>query len=71
MELIPLIASLGGLFIAGANVMIFVIIKFNDMAHIQKSLDEIKADTSKIWTKLEDTTERIAKQEGTCKANHN
>ena len=70
METIALIASLSGLFIAGANLMIFCIIKFNDLSHISKDMLEIKKTLGDIWVKLNDTTERIAKLEGKCKANH-
>jgi hypothetical protein len=75
MDTMATIASFGGLFLAGANVMIFCIIKFNDLAHLQKSVEEIKQmikDESnerkevikEVWNRVDSTTERIAKVEG-------
>jgi hypothetical protein len=64
METIALIASLGGLFLAGANVMVFCVIKFNDLKHMQEALDRIEKNQTMIWEKLDKTTERVAKVEG-------
>jgi peptidoglycan hydrolase CwlO-like protein len=63
--------SLGlNVLILTASVAGFIKITQNDLAHVQKSLDKIDSDLSKIGTKLENTTERIASIEGKCKANH-
>jgi len=70
MELISMLASFGGLFLAGANVAIFCVVKFNDLAHLQKSKEEIKAALLSIDKKLDNTAERLSKQEGKCIANH-
>jgi hypothetical protein len=70
MELIYTLASLGGLFLAGANVAIFCVVKFNDLAHLQKSQEEIKTTLLSIDKKLDNTSERLSKQEGKCFANH-
>ena len=67
MELIPLVATLSGLFIAGANCAIFVIIKFNDMKHISDSIAEIKSTLSTIDKKLDNTSERVSNIEGRLK----
>ncbi len=64
MEVLAVVASCGALFLAGANAAIFCVIKFNDLAHVQKTLEEIKADISKMWTKVDLTAERVAKLEG-------
>jgi len=70
MELISTIASLVSLFIAGVNCAIFVVIKFNDLSHLDKDVNGIKNTLSNIDKKLDNTTERLAKIEGKCKANH-
>ena len=70
MELFTALASFGGLFLAGANVAIFCVVKFNDLSHLQKSQDEIKATLLSIDRKLDNTSERLSKQEGKCAANH-
>ena len=70
MELIATIASLSGLFIAGANCAIFIIIKFNDMKHIADDIKEIKNSISCIDKKLYTDAEKIAKIEGKCIATH-
>ena len=64
MEILAVVASCGALFLAGANVAVFCIIKFNDLAHMQKGIEDIKADMSKIWTKVDSTAERTATIEG-------
>jgi hypothetical protein len=70
METVSIVASLAGLFIAGANCAIFIIIKFNDMKHIADDIKEIKNSISCIDKKLYTDAEKIAKLEGKCKANH-
>jgi hypothetical protein len=67
---LALIASLSGLFIAGANCAIFVIIKFNDIKHISEDIREIKNSISCIDKKLYTNAEKIGEIEGRCKANH-
>jgi len=64
MELISIIASLANLFIAGGTVMIFCIVKFNDLKHIQESLERIERNQTMIWEKLDKTTERVSCVEG-------
>ena len=66
METIALIASFAGVFIAGANLMIFCVIKFNDLKHQEESLKRIEKSVSEIWTKVDNTAERVAKLEGAC-----
>ncbi len=69
-ELIAIISSLTGLFIAGASTAFWAITKFNDMAHIQASLERIEKKQEDIGNKFEQTSERIAKIEGKCLVNH-
>jgi len=70
MEIISIIASLTGLFIAGANCAIFMVIKFNDMRHLSDDIKEIKESLSCIDKKLYTNAEKIGMIEGKCKANH-
>lgn len=70
MDGIALISSLSGLFIAGANCAIFIIIKFNDMRHIADDIKEIKKSIECIDKKLYTNAEKIAELEGRCSANH-
>jgi hypothetical protein len=62
-EYVPLI-------ILGFNVALFLVIKFNDMHHLQLRFDELMKKIDGIDQKLDDTSERIATVEGKCKANH-
>jgi len=64
MELISMLASLSGLFIAGANCAIFIIIKFNDMKHIADDIKEIKNSQMKTAEKLDNLSERVSNIEG-------
>jgi len=62
-EWIPLI-------VIGFNVAMFIVIKFNDMKHIEAAVARIEksvADMEKILCK---TGERVATIEGKCKAMH-
>lgn len=70
MDTIAIIASLSGLFIAGANCAIFVVIKFNDMRHIGDDIAEIKESIKCIEKKQYDNASEIGAIKGTCKANH-
>jgi hypothetical protein len=62
-EYVPLI-------ILGFNVALFVVIKFNDMHHLQLRFDELLKKLDGMDKKLDHTSERIAMVEGKCKANH-
>ena len=70
MEIISIIASLAGLFIAGANCAIFCVIKFNDLRHLETSVKELTDTLKETNKKLEGTAERISKIEGKCSATH-
>jgi hypothetical protein len=70
MEVISIISSLAGLFIAGANCAIFCVIKFNDLKHLETSVKELTDTLKETNNKLDGTAERIAKIEGKCTANH-
>lgn len=70
MELISIIASLSGLFIAGANCAIFIIIKFNDLKHQEETLKRIEEKLETMDKKGDKTAEKVATLEGKCLANH-
>jgi hypothetical protein len=70
MDTITVVASLSGLFIAGANVVFWAITKFNDLSHMQKTLDRIETNILNLDKKLDKTTERISTIEGKCLARH-
>ena len=58
------------MFLAGANVMIFIVIKFNDLKHLDLDMKEIKESLKKIDDAVCRTGERVASIEGKCRANH-
>jgi hypothetical protein len=70
MEILSIIASLTGLFIAGANCAIFIVIKFNDMKHLADDIKEIKNSIACIDKKMYVNAQEIAELQGKCKANH-
>ena len=70
MEIISIVASLGGLILAGANVMIFCVVKFNDLRHQEESLKRIEKNQEATDKKLDKFCERISSIEGKCSANH-
>jgi hypothetical protein len=69
-EVFTMWASFGGLFLAGANVAVFCIVKFNDLKHQEDALKRIEGSLGEIDKKLDVNAERIAKIEGKCAANH-
>jgi hypothetical protein len=58
------------LIVLGFNVAMFIIIKFNDMHHLQLRFDELKKSIEGMDRKLDNNAERIAKIEGKCSTNH-
>ena len=70
MELISLIIVGISLLITGFNTAIFCVIKFNDLHHLAKAVEEIKESIKEIGKKLDNNAERVSNIEGTCKANH-
>ena len=56
--------------VMGFNVAMFVVIKFNDMSHIDKRLQELIKRFDDVDKKLDKTSERLALTEGKCLANH-
>ncbi len=64
---IPVILSI---FVTGANCAIFMIMKFNDLKHLEISVKELVETLKETNNKLDNNAERIAKIEGKCTANH-
>ncbi len=58
------------LLILGFNVAMFVVIKFNDMKHIEESLKKLIEKVEGLEKTLTSHSERIANIEGRCSANH-
>jgi uncharacterized membrane-anchored protein YhcB (DUF1043 family) len=52
------------------NVIILLAVKFNDLKHVQKDLEEIRDSIKCIESKLYENMEKVGKLEGKCKANH-
>ena len=69
-ELLKWIPSVLGLFLAGFNAAIFIVIKFNDLKHLEESVKDLTKTLTATNEKLIGTSERISKIEGKCSANH-
>jgi hypothetical protein len=69
-NLIVLVPTAISLFLAGANVMIFCVVKFNDIKHIQQDIKDMKKLLEDSAKREITNGERIANIEGKCKANH-
>jgi phage regulator Rha-like protein len=67
MEWLGAVGVVTSLVVLGFNVAMFIVIKFNDFAHMEKALSEIKAKQEVQNTKLDAIAERTASIEGTCK----
>lgn len=51
--------------IVGFNLLISIVIKFNDLKHLEKKVNDIKKKVDKIDNKQDEQGERIAWLEGT------
>lgn len=69
-ELLRWIPSILGLFIAGFNTAIFIIVKFNDLKHLESSVRELVETLKETNKTLYTNGERLAKLEGRCLSNH-
>jgi len=58
------------LLITGANLTFWIITKFNDMAHMQKDLTEIKGDVKTLVLNAQKIDIRLSEQEIKCKMQH-
>jgi len=70
MDFVPYVGTLVSLFLAGANVMIFCVVKFNDLKHQEESLKRIETTLGKMDEKTDNIAQRVSNIEGKCKANH-
>jgi len=70
MELLSLVGTGVTLLLAGFNAAIFVVIKFNDLKHLENSVKELVATLKETNKTLMNNGERLATLEGRCKANH-
>ena len=70
MELLSIIASVGGLILAGFNAAIFIIIKFNDFSHLEKKVNEIFDTVKKMDENQDKNSIDIAAIQANCKATH-
>ena len=70
MELLSLIGTGVTLLLAGFNAAIFIVIKFNDLKHLESSVKELTEALKETNKALISTGERISKLEGRCAANH-
>jgi hypothetical protein len=59
-----LISAFVSLFIAGFSAAMFTVIKFNDLAHLGKALEEIKKELCEVRNKAIEVSERVSKVEG-------
>jgi len=69
-EIIMLIKEWLPVIVLGFNAAIFIVIKFNDMKHIEQAVQEIKKSISDLIKENNEQGERISKIEGKCTANH-
>ena len=58
------------LVLAGFNAAIFIIIKFNDLKHLENSVKELVETLKETNKTLMNNGERLATIEGRCRANH-
>ena len=70
--MIPQWISIGiGLIVLGFNAAMFIVIKFNDMKHLETTLNSLDKKFDCIDRKIVDSLQRISTIEGRCEANHN
>jgi len=59
-----------GLMVIGFNAAMFIVIKFNDMKHLDTTLTSLDKKFDCLEKKVVNTLERISTIEGRCSANH-
>ena len=58
------------LIIAGFNCAMFIVIKFNDMKHLEVALNDLKGLMESVVKRTDVQGERISNLEGRCAVNH-
>lgn len=58
------------LFTMGFNAAMFIVIKFNDMKHLAKDVEEIKTDVKTLIAHSQKLDVRMTRQEEHCKMMH-
>ena len=56
--------------VMGFNMALFVVLKFNDLAHLTKDVGEIKTDVKTLVQNAQKIEVRMATQEERCKILH-
>jgi hypothetical protein len=64
MDMLDLIPIGVALLSAGFNTAMFIVVKFNDLHHLTKSVDDIKSYLGKLDTKMDSIGERVSRLEG-------
>lgn len=67
---ITLVKEYVPLIVLGFNAALFLVIKFNDMKHLESAVKRIEKCVEEITKENSKQGERISKIEGTCAANH-
>ena len=70
MNWVSLISIGISLLVTGFNAALWIVVKFNDLAHLEKNVKEITDLLKDINKKLSEDGERLSKLEGRCTANH-
>ena len=58
------------LLVMGFNMALFIVLKFNDLSHLTKNVDEIKIDVKTLVLNSQKLEVRMATQEEHCKVMH-
>lgn len=69
-ELLKWLPAWIGVFITGMNLTFWIVLKFNDMKHLELSVKELVNILKETNQTLNHNGERLATLEGRCKANH-
>ena len=56
--------------VMGFNMALFVVLKFNDLAHLTADVGEIKTDVKTLVTNAQKIEVRMAEQETKCRVMH-
>jgi hypothetical protein len=64
MDVLGIIVLCIGLLTTGFNAAMFIVVKFNDLHHLTKSVEEIKGLICNLDTKIDSLGERVSRLEG-------
>lgn len=69
-ELLRWLPAWIGVFVTGMNLSFWMVVKFNDMKHLEKSVKDLTDILKETNKTINDNAQRLSRIEGRCSINH-